>query len=43
MHWTEPLVAKQMTFHLTADSIGGFRIGNLSLKYQRLGYMLEVA
>jgi hypothetical protein len=43
MHWHVPLVAKQLTFRLQADSAAGLRVGNLSLRYQRLGYMLEVA
>jgi hypothetical protein len=43
MHWHVPLVAKQLTFRLSADSAAGLRVGNLSLRYQRLGYMLEVA
>lgn len=41
--WTQTLVAKQLTIRISADAANSFRIGNLSLRYQRLGYQLQVA
>lgn len=36
--WSAPLIFKQMTFQAKGQSAGGFKIGNLYLKYQILGY-----
>lgn len=41
--WTQTLVAKQLTVRIACDAAADFKIGNLSLRYQRLGYQLQVA
>jgi hypothetical protein len=40
--WSQPLVFKQMGLLITGNSLAGFAIGNLYLKYQILGYLLNV-
>ena len=40
--WTAPIVFKQMSILAVGASQGGFAIGNLYLKYQPLGYLLDV-
>lgn len=39
--WPGPLVFKQCTMRVTVPSSGAVAIGNLYLRYQRLGYMLQ--
>lgn len=39
--WTKPLVFKQMQIEITGESKAGFGIGNLYLRYQILGYMIQ--
>jgi hypothetical protein len=41
--FNQPLVAKQLTIQFSGSSAAGFRIGNLSLRYQKLGYQIEAA
>lgn len=40
--WNNPLVFKQMSITITGAAAEGFAIGNLYLKYQILGYTLDV-
>lgn len=40
--WTEPIIFKQMSVRVVMQSQAGFAIGNLYLKYQPLGYLLNV-
>jgi len=42
IQWTEPLVFKQLTVTATGVSATGFKIGNLYLKYQILGYLQQL-
>lgn len=42
IQWTTPMVFKQMSILATGASQGAFAIGNLYLKYQPLGYLLNV-
>lgn len=39
--WPEPLVFKQMSVLCTGESIAGFEIGNLYLRYEILGYLMQ--
>lgn len=39
--WTVPLVANQFTIKVNGFSSSGFKIGNLFLRYQPLGYMIQ--
>ena len=38
--WTEPLVFKQIAIQANGVSQNGIRIGNLYLKYEKLGYLI---
>lgn len=40
--WTGPIIFKQMSIRVSVTSQAGFAIGNLYLKYQPLGYLLNV-
>jgi hypothetical protein len=40
VYWHKPLVFKQGTFQITAQSYAGLTLGNLYLRYQILGYLL---
>lgn len=40
--WTGPIIFKQMSILAVGTSQAGFAIGNLYLKYQPLGYLLNV-
>lgn len=40
--WTAPIVFKQMSVLVVGQSAAGFAIGNLYLKYQPLGYLLNI-
>lgn len=40
--WTAPIIFKQMSILAVGSSQAGFAIGNLYLKYQPLGYLLNV-
>lgn len=40
--WTGPIVFKQMSIRVVVQSQAGFAVGNLYLKYQPLGYLLNV-
>lgn len=42
VNWSQPLVFKQIKFLVTGVSAPGFALGNLYLKYQPLGYLLQV-
>lgn len=42
IQWTAPIVFKQMSILAVGASQAGFAIGNLYLKYQPLGYLLNV-
>lgn len=42
VNWTQPLVFKQMSVVVTGPSEQGLLIGNTYLKYQILGYFLDV-
>lgn len=39
--WDKPLVANQMSVQVNGFSAAGFKIGNLFLRYQPLGYMVS--
>ena len=39
--WHIPLVFKQATIRATGASLAGLAIGNLNLRYQRLGYLMQ--
>jgi hypothetical protein len=41
VNWNKPLVFKQFTVMVTGYSGDCTRLGNLYLKYQKLGYKLE--
>lgn len=41
LDWTEPLIFKQASITITGTSIGGIVLGNLYLRFETLGYMLE--
>lgn len=41
--WTQPLVFKQGLFAATGLSASGFRISNLSMRLQTLGYMQQLS
>jgi hypothetical protein len=41
--WTIPLVFKQGLVSITGQSFNNVRVGNLYMRYQRLGYKLEAA
>lgn len=43
INWTSVLVFKQMTVTATANALSGLSIGNLALRYQRLGYLMQAA
>lgn len=43
INWANVLVFKQMTVTGTANALSGFSIGNLALRYQRLGYLMQAA
>lgn len=43
VNWNEPLVFKQLTFQATGQSSASVRMGNLYMRYQVLGYILELA
>jgi hypothetical protein len=38
--WTKPLVFNQFTFAATGNAVSGLKVGVLSLRYQKLGYMV---
>jgi hypothetical protein len=40
LSWTEPLVFKQGTIRMSFTALSGYVIGNLYMKYQRLGYLI---
>lgn len=39
--WHIPIVFKQGAFQISGNSLGGLVLGNLYLRYQELGYLLE--
>ena len=39
--WPLPIVFKQGSFQVSGNSLGGLVLGNLYLRYQELGYLLE--
>ena len=41
LNWTKGIVFKQMTILATGRSIPGYVLGNLNLRYQRTGYMMQ--
>jgi hypothetical protein len=43
MPWPEALVFRQMKIEVTGQSSAGFRIGNLFMNYQILGYQQQTA
>ena len=40
LQWSKPLVFKQMTIRFTGTCVASLKIGNLYLKWQKLGYLL---
>jgi hypothetical protein len=43
LNWSKALVFKQMTVTATTNALSGFSIGNLALRYQKLGYLMQAA
>lgn len=41
--WPAPLVFKQMQLRLTGNSVLGVGVGNLYLRYQKLGYLMQAS
>lgn len=39
IQWTIPIVFRVLALYATGDSIGSFKIGNLWMRYQQLGYL----
>lgn len=43
LDWHQPIVFKQMSIRLSGQSVANLVVGNLYLKYQILGYILQTA
>jgi len=41
--WTIPIVFRRMALSATGQSVSGFKIGRLHLRYEQLGYLQQVA